>query len=216
MPVIASAAASRLASRAMRSSNGSSVWSMISTVAPSGAKPIVRRATAATLTRASGLRALELDERHEPVSERGDALAPAEVGQIDDAGAAHDLAAELRDHADRRLCRAAGRHQIVDEQHALAGRHRIAVHLDAVGAVLERVVLSDLVPGQLAALSQRREAGAERERYGAAEDQPARLDAGDLVDALRAERRGEPLDRLAEAARVEQQRGDVAEQDAGL
>jgi hypothetical protein len=90
------------------------------------------------------------------------------------------------------------------------------VHLDPVAAVLEQVVLADRLPGELAALAHRREAGAQLERDRAAQDQAAGLDARHLVDPLLAEGLGQPLDRLPEAARIEQQGGDVAEQDSRL
>ncbi len=62
------------------------------------------------------------------------------------------------------------------------GVDRVLVHLDDVDAVFERVVLADRPPGQLALLAERHEAGAEPVGDRAAENEAARLDAGDDVD----------------------------------
>ena len=53
-------------------------------------------------------------------------------------------------------------------------------------------------------------------RHRAAQDEAARLDAGDLVDLAAGPGLHQFVDRAAEGARVAQQRGDVAEHDAGL
>ena len=73
-----------------------------------------------------------------------------------------------------------------------------------------------VLPGQLALLADRHEAAAEFVRDGAAEDEAARLDAGDMVDAGVEEGQDQPVDRGAQARRIGDQRGDVAEQDARL
>ena len=53
-------------------------------------------------------------------------------------------------------------------------------------------------------------------RHRAAEDEAARLDAGDLVDLHAGPRLHQFVDRAAEGARIAEQRGDVAEHDARL
>ena len=65
---------------------------------------------------------------------------------------------------------------------------RVGVNLDRVDAVFEAVFLADRPPGQLALLADRHEAAAELMGDGAAEDEAARLDAGDMVDAGAGER----------------------------
>ena len=70
--------------------------------------------------------------------------------------------------------------------------------------------------GQLALLADRHEAAAELMGDRAAEDEAARLDAGDIVDAGREKRPDQPVDRGAQAGRIGDQRGDVAEEDPRL
>jgi hypothetical protein len=53
-------------------------------------------------------------------------------------------------------------------------------------------------------------------RHGAAQNEAARLDAGDLVDFAAGPWLHQLIDGLAEGARVAEQRGDVAEHDPGL
>ena len=115
----------------------------------------------------------------------GDAPGAAEVGQVDDEGRGDDLAAGAADQLDRGVRRATGRDQVVDEEDTGALMDRVGVDLDGVDAVFEAVVLTDRPPGQLALLADRYEAAAELVRDGATEDEAARLDADDVVDAGR-------------------------------
>ena len=123
---------------------------------------------------------------------------------------------DLLDHVDRGLRRPAGGDQIVDQQHALARRDRIGVHLDAIRAVLELVVLADGLVRELSGLAHGDEARAELHRHGAAEDEATRLDRHHLVDLLAPEGLHEALDADAQAHRVLEQGGDVAELDPRL
>ena len=92
----------------------------------------------------------------------------------------------------------------------------VLVHLDDVDAVFQRVLLADGLPGQLALLAQGHEPAAQPVGDGAAEDEPARLDAGHRLHlGVRIGRR-HPLDRRLEALGVAEQRGDVPEHDALL
>ena len=93
------------------------------------------------------------------------------------------VAAELLDQTGGGARRAAGREQIVDDQHALPCLDRVFVDLERVGAVLERVALAHARRRQLARLSHRREAGAEAIGDRRAEDEAAALDADDEIDA---------------------------------
>ena len=63
------------------------------------------------------------------------------------------------------------------------GPDGVGVDLDGVDAVFEAVFLADGPPRQLAFLADRDEAAAELVGDGAAEDEAARLDAGDVFDA---------------------------------
>src|SRR5437764_961090 len=143
-------------------------------------------------------------------------VAAAEIGQIDDECRGDEVAARLADKLDRRIGGAAGGNQIVDEKHAVALADRIGVNLDRVDAVFERIFLPDDARGELALLADRHEAAAEHMSYGAAEDEAARLDAGDKIDIALEKRPGELIDRRAKGMQIGKKRGDVAEQDAGL
>jgi hypothetical protein len=82
--------------------------------------------------------------------------------------------------------------------------------------VFEVIGISDRGARQLAVLAHHDEAAAEREGERRRHQEAARFDAGQDVGLVRADRRGEPIDRRAPRLRVRQQRRDVVEQDAGL
>src|SRR5262245_42219112 len=210
---IACAASSTRASRCVTKACGSRVWSITWTERPSSPGQIVRMGRPSTRTR---LVPFELAEHVHARAPLAQAPAAAEIGQVDDEAAADHLAAGLLDQVERGDGGAARRDQIVDEQDLLARRDGVGVDLDAVRAVLERVVLAERVPGELAALAHGHEAGLELVRDRAAEDESARLDAGHLVDAGAAEGPEETVDRAAQRLRIEQQGGDVAEHHARL
>jgi MFS family permease len=112
--------------------------------------------------------------------------------------------------------RAAGRDQIVDQQHLVRIGQHIGMDLDRVDAIFERVVLPDRRAGQLAALADRHEADAHLDGDAGAEDEAPRLDAGHMRDAEAAMRLGQPPDALLEPLRMLDQRRDVAKQDPRL
>ena len=120
--------------------------------------------------------------------------AAAEIRQVDDEAGGDDVGADLAQQLDRRLRRAAGGDQIVDQDHLLAGRDAVLVHLHLVQPVFEAVGDAHRLVRQLALLADRHEAGRKLVRDRAAEDEAARLDAGDLVD-LRARHRAAPARR---------------------
>ena len=140
--------------------------------------------------------------------------AAAEVGQVDDEGAADDLAAQPLHQLDAGFGGAAGGEQVVDQQDAFAGQDGIVVHLDHRLAVFQRVGLGDHRPGQLALLADRHEAGGELVRHRAAEDEAAGLEPDDLVEAHAGIGVQQLVDRHAKAARVGEERGHIAEDDA--
>ncbi len=90
---------------------------------------------------------------------------------------------------------------------------RVGVDLDAVGAVFEFVVVAYGLGGQLAFLADRNEALAQRVGQRRAEDEAARLDAGDLVDLHVLVAAHQVIYRDAKTDRVLEQGGDVAELD---
>jgi hypothetical protein len=147
---------------------------------------------------------------------RAQLLGAAEFGQVDDEAGGQHFGAKLTQEFHRRFRRAASGDQIVDQYHALAFDQRVGMHLDLVFAILQHVRDADALVRQLALLADRNETGRHLMRHRAAEDEAARLDAGDLVDLHAGPRLHQFVDGAAEGARVAEQRGDVAEHDAGL
>ena len=96
------------------------------------------------------------------------------------------------------------------------GCHRVLVHLHLVEAVFQAVGDAHGLVRQLALLADRDEPGGQLVRDGAAEDEAARLDAGDLVDLQAGIGMHQFVDRPPKRARIAEQRGDVAKQYAGL
>src|SRR5262245_36313622 len=88
--------------------------------------------------------------------------------------------------------------------------------LDDVNAVFELVVLADGLRRQLALLTDRHEAAAQPVGHRTAEDEATRLDAGDRLHPAIGEGSRELFDAGTEAVGVTEQRGDVAEHNAGL
>src|SRR5690606_3002234 len=83
-----------------------------------------------------------------------------------------------------------------------------------VDAVLETVGNAHRLVRQLALLADRNEAGGKLVGDRASEDEAARLYAGDLVDLGTSPGMHKLVNRAAEGARVAEQGGDVAKQDA--
>src|SRR5690606_26614367 len=159
---------------------------------------------------------LERDQRVAPYAAGFQFAEPAEVRQVDHKSGADHLAAGTADELGSRIGGAAGGDQVVDDENELSLTDRILVDLDGVDAVFERVLLPDGFPGQLALLADGDEAAAEPVRDGAAQNEAARLYAGDRVDILPLERSGQRDNRLLEAIGIAQQGRDVPEYDARL
>ena len=85
-----------------------------------------------------------------------------------------------------------------------------------VGAIFQHIVDAHGPAGQLPRLAHRHEALAQGGGQRRAQDEAARLDADDQVGIERPCHASQPLDQFGEARTVRQQRGDVAELDAGL
>src|SRR3954453_17203296 len=144
-------------------------------------------------------------------------LAPSiEERKLDHRRGADEARVELAHERDGRGERAARSEDVVDHEHAIARRDRIIVDLDLVFAVFELVLVRAFGPRQLPRFADGDEAGAEDPRDAAAEDEAARLDAGDGGHALVLERLGQHQHARVEASRIAQQRRDVLEHDAGL
>jgi len=137
-----------------------------------------------------------------------------EGGKVDDEGRRGHPPAGAADQAHRGERGPGGGDEVVGEQHPRARRAGIDMHGEPVAAIFERIILGDRRAGQLARLADEQQPAAEPLRECGADDEAARLDRGDQVRRLPDPRR-QPLDRRREAARVEEQGGDVAELDAG-
>jgi len=159
---------------------------------------------------------LERDEGTHRHVELAQLVGAAEVGQVDDETGGEHLRAELAQELDRALLRPAGGDQVVHQDDAVALLHRVLVHLHLVEAVLERIGDRHPLVRELALLADRHEAGGDLVRHRPAEDEAARLDAGDLVDLHAGPGLHQLVDGAAEGARIAQERGDVAEHDPGL
>src|SRR5690606_4320607 len=109
-------------------------------------------------------------------------LAPAEVGQVDDEAGGNDLGAHLAQELRGAFGGTAGGNQIVDQDHPVAGADTVAMHLHLVDATFEAVGDAYRLVRQLALLADGNETGGELMCDGAAENEAARLDAGDPVD----------------------------------
>ena len=90
----------------------------------------------------------------------------------------------------------------------------IAVHFEPVDTVLELVVLTEILGGQLAGFPDRHEPGPQPIGKRRPHDEPARFDRRDLVDRTTVIRRNETLDDRVQRIRVFQQRRDVAKHHA--
>src|SRR5450631_2030671 len=105
-----------------------------------------------------------------------DALEPVaslEELELDEEAQANDLALEPLDQVDRAADRAAGGEQIVDHQDPLAGLDRVAMDLERVRSIFERVLDGDRLGRQLAQLADRNEASVEQVGHRRAKDEAA-------------------------------------------
>ena len=90
------------------------------------------------------------------------------------------------------------------------------MHLERGRAVLEVVLDSNHVRGQLAELAHRDEPDPQLVRDRGGEDEAARFHADDRVDPAVADALQKPVDRGAERRSVLEKRGDVLEEDSWL
>src|SRR5579871_352885 len=160
--------------------------------------------------------ALEADERAHRHAEPPDLLRPAQVRQIDDETGRQNVGAHLLQQLAGGFRRAAGGDEIIDQDDALVFENGVLVHLHLVDAVFEGIADGHALERQLAFLADGDEAGRDLMGDGAAENEPARLDAGNLVDLAARPGLHQLVDGAAEGPRVAQERGDVAKHDARL
>src|SRR5215470_10892175 len=141
------------------------------------------------------------------------ALPPLQEGQLDEEVAGNHNPSEPLDQAERGSHRAAGREQVVHDEHALALADGVLVDGEHVAPVLELVLLLDHRARELALLPHGHEARAQLLRQRAAEDEAARLHADHDIDLGRAIALGQMIDHRAPRHPILEQRGDVLEED---
>src|SRR5713226_8594747 len=146
----------------------------------------------------------------------GQALAPAQLRQLDQDLHADDLPAELAHELDGGGRGAAGRKNIIHDQDLVTRRDRVLVDVELIGPVLELVRMAEHSPGQLARLADRDEAGVKADRDGRARDETPSLDGRDERRALALPVDGHQVDDLAKRLAVREQRRDVPEDDPRL
>src|SRR5207245_8104093 len=112
--------------------------------------------------------------------------------------------------------RATGGEHVVHDQYALTRTDAILVDLQHGRPVLERVLLSLGLPGQLARLADGHEPRPEVICHGRGEDETAGLDPHHLVDVAATVVHHDQVDGRGEAVIVGQQWRDVLEDDALL
>ena len=117
---------------------------------------------------------------------------------------------------ERRPGGAARGEKVVRQQDALARVDRVLVHLQRGGAVFQRILHAAGPPWELALLPGGNKAAAQPRRQHGPEDEPARVDAHDLVHLLALGRFRHAVDRQGQEGGIRQHRGDVLEEDAGL
>lgn len=108
-----------------------------------------------------------------------------EIRERDDEGALDDFSTDLADQLHRRLGRPASRDQIIHQENPLSRLDRAQMKFDPIRPVLEIEILADLLSRQLSGFSHWDEPETELISDGGAEDEPARLDSDDDVDAPR-------------------------------
>src|SRR6266853_481721 len=157
----------------------------------------------------------ERDQRPHWHVERPQLGGAAEFRQVDDEAGGQHLSADLAQQLNSGLRSAARCHKVIDQDYALAHGHAVLVHFHFVHAVFERVSDADALVGQFALLADRHKPGRALVRDGAAQNEAARLDAGDLVDLVAGPGLHQLVYGAAERSGVAEQSGDIAEHDAG-
>src|SRR5262250_1177816 len=142
-------------------------------------------------------------------------LVPAvEKRELDHEGHPDDLPAELADQPQSCPHRTTGREEVIDREHTLAALDPVLVHCERVASVLELVLHLDRLARKLARLAHRHETRLQLMRERAAQDEAARFDPDDHVDALGLVAPGERVDDELERGAVLEKGRDVLEENA--
>src|SRR3954451_21945900 len=140
----------------------------------------------------------------------------AELGKIDDEGAAHHRGACPLQQLDSGKGSTAGGNEIVHDNHMITFDNGVAMNLHTVRAVFEIIILAKHGVRQLAFFAHRDEPAAKLVRHRAAQNESARLDARDPVNLHPRIGLHHLVHRAPERARVAEQGGDVAKHDPRL
>ena len=111
---------------------------------------------------------------------------------------------------------APGCKQIIDQDNPLTRRDGVGLHLDLIGAVLERVFIRHGLARQLALLAYHDEATPECVRHRRCDQKAAGFDTCEEIGLVTAYHIGETLHRLAPGPRVGEQGRDVVKEDTWL
>src|SRR5215472_7391981 len=125
---------------------------------------------------------LESNERADRHVELAQSVGTAEIRQIDDETGGKDLGAQLAQELHRPFRRSAGRDQIIDKDDTVPLLYRVLVHFHLVQPVFQRIGDGNAFMRKLALLADRHETSGYLVRDRSAQDEAARLDAGNLVD----------------------------------
>ena len=123
---------------------------------------------------------------------------------------------ELAQQLGRGVHGAAGRQQVVEDDHPLARLEGVGLDLDSVGAVFQIVGVTHGLARQLALLADHHESQAELQGEGCGHQKSPRLDADQDIGLVGRDGLGQALDRGLPALRMYQQGRNVVEQDARL
>jgi GNAT superfamily N-acetyltransferase len=128
--------------------------------------------------------------------------------------AARDLTARFLDQPATGLHGAAGRQQVIHEQHLRVGSHAVNVDLELGAAVFQVILQRMRAVRQLAGFAQRDERSIQEQSQRSREQEPPGFGRGDGIDLPVAIGFVHELDRLAKGIRLRQQRRNVLEKDA--
>src|SRR5215831_104323 len=178
----------------------------------SSAKAVADQAPARIIAPASATPLLIDDQR----VERGllQLVPAAEKRELDHEGDPDDLPAELAYQPQSCRHRTTGREEVIDREHTLAALDPVLVHCECVASVLELVLHLDRLARKLARLAHRHETRLQLMCERAAQDEAARFDPDDDVDALGLVAPGERVDDELERGAVLEKGRDVLEEDA--
>jgi GNAT superfamily N-acetyltransferase len=141
-------------------------------------------------------------------------FAAFEKRQFHKEGTARDAAARFFDQTAARQHRAAGRQEVIHEQHAGAGSHAVDMDLQLGAAVLQVVLKGMRAVRELARFAERDERPFQQQSQRSRKQEPPGFGSRHRIDLLALVMFLHALDRLAKGFRLSQERGNVLEKDA--